>query len=312
MKKYPRIPDGPACRQAGTTGISFNMIMKQFILTASLLFAVSIWTQGQEVVRLYPDTIPNDIGIVREDQLPTLTIYQPAKENSNGNAILIIPGGAYGFLATGTEGTAPAKGFADSGFTAFVLKYRLPSDKMMHDKSIGPLQDAQQAIKLIRQEANQWNIDTAKVGVIGYSAGGHLASTLGTHYNTSYIPNEEGINLRPSYMILVYPVISMEKGLTHGGSRNNLIGSAPSHELIDLFSNEKQVTANTPPTYLTHTGDDGVVHVNNSIVFYQALQKSKVKAELHLYPKGNHGFTQRLPVNEWLTPMLKFIRSVVQ
>lgn len=274
------------------------------------MLVLNLLSSGQEVIRLYADSIPNDIGIEREDQIPTLTIYTPAKEKANGNAILIIPGGAYGFLATGTEGTAPAKAFTDSGYTAFVLKYRLPSDKMMRDKSIGPLQDAQAAIKLIKKQAKDWNIDTAKVGVIGYSAGGHLASTLGTHYQISYIPNEEKINLRPAYMILVYPVISMEKGLTHGGSRNNLIGREPSQELVDLFSNEKQVTPDTPPTYLTHTGDDGVVHVNNSIVFYQSLQKNKVKAELHLFPKGNHGFTQRLAVNEWLSPMLKFIRSL--
>ena len=284
--------------------------MKQLILTAILLLAIHQLSFGQQTIRLYEDTIPNDIGIEREDQLPTLTIYQPNKENANRNAILIIPGGAYAFLATGTEGTPIAKAFADSGYTAFVLKYRLPSDKMMCDKSIGPLQDAQQALKMIRLQAKQWNIDSSKVGVIGYSAGGHLASTLGTHYNKSYIPNSEQIGLKPAYMILVYPVISMEKGLTHGGSRNNLLGREPSQELVDLFSNEKQVTADTPPTYLTHTGDDGVVHVNNSIVFYQALQKNQVKAELHLYPKGNHGFTQRLSVQEWLSPMLKFIESL--
>lgn len=289
------------------------MIMKTKIISAVVvILLITNIASAQELIQLYTDSIPNtgQVAKMSEKDLPTMTLYLPAKEKANGKAILIIPGGAYFFLATGTEGTAPAKAFMDSGYTAFVLKYRLPKDQAMRNKSIGPLQDAQQAIKLIKQRAGEWNIDSSSVGVIGYSAGGHLASTLGTHYNTSYIPNTQNISLRPAYMILVYPVISMEKSLTHGGSRNSLLGREPSQELIDLFSNEKQVTADTPPTYLTHTGDDGVVHVNNSIVFYQALQKNKVKAELHLYPKGNHGFTQRIPVKEWLEPMLKFIHSL--
>lgn len=169
--------------------------------------------------------------------------------------------------------------------------------------------DAQQSIKLVRTNASIWKIDPNKIGVIGYSAGGHLASTLATHFKKSYIPNNENISLRPDFVILVYPVISMKNSLTHIGSRNNLLGREASQVDIELFSNELQVDENTPPTYLTHTGDDSIVDVNNSIVFYQALQRNRIDAELHLYPKGDHGFTQRLPVNEWLSPMLAFIKK---
>lgn len=276
----------------------------------SLLLSCSV--TAQSVFPLYGDSIPNNLVELQDDRAPTLTIYKPTKEKANGKAIIVMPGGAYMFLATSTEGTPIAKAFTDSGYTAFVLKYRLPSDQTMRDKSIGPLQDAQAAIRLIRMRSVEWNIDTNKVGVIGFSAGGHLASTLGTQYTKGHISNPENISLRPDYMILVYPVISMEKPLTHNGSRNSLIGRDPSQLLVDLFSNEKQVTSSTPPTYLTHTADDRVVHVNNSIVFYKALQENNVNVEMHLFPKGNHGFTQKMGVKEWLNPMLMWLASIGQ
>ncbi|PTS92289.1 hypothetical protein DBR11_27280 [Pedobacter sp. HMWF019] len=191
---------------------------------------------------------------------------------------------------------------------AFVLKYHLPKRETMRDKSYGPLMDAQQAMKVIHSNTVNWNLNPAKVGVIGYSAGGHLASTLGTHFSKSYISNKDNLNLRPDFMILVYPAISMSDQLTHMGSKINLLGMEPAKEKVALFSNELQVTKETPPTYLMHCGDDQVVDVNNSIVFYQALQKNGVDAELHLFPKGNHGFTQRLPVGEWMDPMLGFLK----
>ena len=257
---------------------------------------------------LYPDSIPGNTVKLSKEEAPTLTLYLPIKEKATGTAILVIPGGAYGFLAFEEEGIAIAKAFTEKGIAAFVLKYRLPKRETMWDKSYGPLMDAQQAMKVIRSNAVNWNLNPRKVGVIGYSAGGHLASTLGTHFSKSYIPNKENISLRPDFMILVYPVISMNDQLTHMGSKINLLGMEPSKEKVALFSNELQVTKETPPTYLTHCGDDQVVDVNNSIVFYQALQKNGVDAELHLFPKGNHGFTQRLPVSEWLDPMLGFMK----
>jgi acetyl esterase/lipase len=243
-----------------------------------------------------------------EDLKPTITAFFPPKEIAIGTAIIIFPGGAYGGLVFDAEGAKIAEAFVKKGVAAFVVKYRLPNATTMRDKSMGPLMDAQQAIKMVRQHARQWNIDSNKIGVIGYSAGGHLASTLGIHYATSYIPNEEHVNLRPDFMILVYPVISMEASLTHAGSRINLLGTAPSLHSIVFFSNEKQVTSDTPPTYLTQAGDDRVVSVDNSIAFYKALQRNLVDAELHLYPKGDHGFTQRLPEKEWLDPMLSFLQ----
>jgi len=282
--------------------------MKLKILTLMLFLMVGYTAVAQQVLPLYPDTIPGSTVKLSKEEAPTLTLYLPIKEKATGTAVLVIPGGAYGFLAFEEEGITIAKAFAEKGIAAFVLKYRLPKKETMRDKSYGPLMDAQQAMKVIRTNATNWNLNPARVGVIGYSAGGHLASTLGTHFTKSYIPNKDNIGLRPDFMILVYPVISMNDQLTHMGSKINLLGMEPSKEKVDLFSNELQVTKETPPTYLTHCGDDGVVDVNNSIVFYQALQKNRVDAELHLFPKGNHGFTQRLPVSEWLDPMLGFLK----
>ena len=274
-----------------------------------LFLIVGYTVVAQQVLPLYPDTIPGSTVKLTKEEAPTLTLYLPIKEKATGTAVLVIPGGAYGFLAFEEEGIAIGKAFAEKGIAACVLKYRLPKKETMRDKSYGPLMDAQQAMKLIRSNAVNWNFNPAKVGVIGYSAGGHLASTLGTHFTKSYIPNKDNLSLRPDFMILVYPVISMNDQLTHMGSKINLLGMEPGKEKVDLFSNELQVTKETPPTYLTHCGDDFIVSVNNSIVFYQALQKNGVDAELHLFPKGNHGFTQRLPVSEWMDPMLGFMKK---
>lgn len=275
---------------------------------AVILLFVSKLASGQEILPLYMDTVPGRIGAGAKGNDPELIAFMPAPEKSTGAAILIFPGGAYAFLAFKEEGLQVAKAFADRGITAFVVRYRLPNSEPMSDKSLGPLMDAQQAIKIVRDKAASWKIDPERIGAIGYSAGGHLVSSLGTHFNRYFIPNAEKTNLRPDFMILVYPVISMESGLTHIGSRMNLLGSTASEERIKLFSNELQVEQDTPPAYITHAGDDDVVRVENSIAFYQALQKKGVDAELHLFPKGNHGFTQRLPIQEWLDPMLAFLK----
>lgn len=268
------------------------------------LFVVSV--KAQEIRPLYKDSIPNSIGKIAPADAPTITIYKP--EKPNGAAVIIFPGGAYAFLAFAEEGTKIAEAFITKGVTAFVVKYRLPSDATMRDKSMGPLQDAQQAIKTVRMNAAEWGVDPHKIGIAGYSAGGHLAATAGTHSGKSYIPNKENIDLRPDFMILVYAVISMNKDLTHQGSSNSLLGADPSKEKIAFFSNEEWVNNNTPPAYITHTNDDAVVSVNNSITFYQAMQRGGIPAELHLYPTGNHGFTQRLPVYEWLDPMVWWMK----
>jgi acetyl esterase/lipase len=246
----------------------------------------------------------------RNVSVPTLAVYLPSAELATGHAVIICPGGGYGMESYRLEGTVIAEAFAEQGITAFILKYRLPSDSIMKDKSIGPLQDAQQAIRMVRQRATEWKVDTSRIGIMGFSAGGHLAATAATHFSKSYIPNPEKTNLRPDFLILVYPVISMTDSLTHMGSRNNLLGKNPAEDQILLFSNELHVNRNTPPTWLTHTGDDTAVPVENSIRFYQALIKKKVPAEMHLYPKGNHGFILKLQPGEWMMPLFDWVKSI--
>ncbi|WP_316817544.1 alpha/beta hydrolase [Pedobacter nyackensis] len=273
------------------------------------LLLICYSASAQQVLSLYPESIPNCKVSLKDADKPTLTVYLPPADKATGTAVIIFPGGGYGTIVTHTEGTPIAEAFLKQGIAAIVVKYRLPDADKMRDKSMGPLMDAQQAMKMVRSKASTWNIDPAKIGIIGFSAGGHLASSLGTHFKTSYISNKEGVNLRPDYMVLVYPVISMKAGLTHSGSKTNLLGTAPTPEKLQLFSNEEQVTKDTPPTYLTHSGDDSVVKVDNSIAFYKALQKKGVDAELHLFPKGDHGFVLQLPVDDWMQPIFRFIKS---
>lgn len=243
---------------------------------------------------------------------PTLEIYLPDPSRTSGAAVVVCPGGGYGMESYRLEGTVIANAFLQKGIAAFILKYRLPSDSIMNDKSIGPLQDAQQAIKMVRERTKEWNIDPRKIGIMGFSAGGHLASTAGTHFEKSLIPNSENTSLRPDFMILIYPVISMTDELTHKGSRKNLLGASPPIDQINLFSNELQVNEKTPPTWLTHTGDDSVVPVDNSIRFYQALVRNKISAEMHLYPSGNHGFVLKLPTEEWMPSLFDWINKTVR
>jgi acetyl esterase/lipase len=207
-------------------------------------------------------------------------------EKPNGAAAIICPGGGYGGLVTGAEGHGIAAWLNKHGVTGVVLEYRLPKGR-----SFVPLLDAQRAIRTVRAHAKDWHIDPAKVGIIGFSAGGHLASTAGTHFDDGDAKAKDPVDrltCRPDFMILVYPVVSMgEKG--HGGSRNNLLGAKPDAKLVDLFSNEKQVTAKTPPAFLAHPKDDRVVSPDNSQMFFDALQKNKVEAKYLELPSGGHG-----------------------
>lgn len=236
---------------------------------------------------------------------PTLAVYLPEEKKATGASVVICPGGGYGTESYRLEGTQIAEALVRKGIAAFILKYRLPGDSIMKDKSFGPLQDARQAIKTVRQRAAGWKLNPQKIGIMGFSAGGHLASTAGIHFDKSYISNEEGISLRPDFMVLVYPVISMSDELTHQGSKTNLLGNEPGKEKTVLFSNELFVDENTPPTWLTHTGDDTVVPVENSIRFYQELVRNKVPAEMHLYPAGNHGFVLHQPTDVWMAPTVQ-------
>jgi acetyl esterase/lipase len=226
---------------------------------------------------------------------PTLTVWSPPAGKGNGTAVIVCPGGGYLVLAMTHEGVDVARMLNAIGVTAFVLKYRLPNDQTMPDKTVGPLQDAQRAIQMVRQGAARWGVDPTRVGILGFSAGGHLASTAGTHFNKSYIDNADNISLRPDFMILLYPVISFDDSIGHRGSRDNLIGLYPAPSVVREYSNELQVTASTPPTFLVHAGDDKTVPVANSIRFYEALQRNGVPAEMHVYPKGGHGFGMNNP-----------------
>lgn len=219
---------------------------------------------------------------------PTLTIFVPKKPN--GTSVLICPGGGYANLSINKEGYKVAEWFNTLGITAFVLKYRLPSDAIMKDKAIGPLQDIQVAMRFIRRNVEKWNLNTEKIGVIGFSAGGHLASTLSTHYNDLVYKQIDSISAKPDFSILVYPVISMEEEIAHKGSRNLLLGSTPSNELIEHYSNEKQIDSLTPPAFLVHAIDDNSVPVENSIKYFLALKKYNIPSEIHLYQNGGHGF----------------------
>jgi acetyl esterase/lipase len=261
--------------------------------------------QAQTVMPLYDGEIPNSrptvdqesfhyetggILIIDKVSRPSLTIFLPPKEKATGAAVIICPGGGYTNLAAGHEGSDVAARFNQSGIAAFVLKYRIPDDHTMINKETGPLQDAQRALLVVRSRAGEWGIDPKRIGIMGFSAGGHLASTAGTHFKKNLIANPNHISLRPDFMILIYPVISFTKPIVHAGSEQNLLGEQASPEKIKEYSNEMQVTDQTPPAFLVHAKDDDVVPYANSIVFADALKKHHVPAEVYLYERGGHGF----------------------
>ncbi|MHB8206723.1 alpha/beta hydrolase [Mucilaginibacter sp.] len=271
------------------------------ILFVLMLMTTATFAQ-QKAIPLYPNGVPNskpapadyvekldERSFLSDVTVPTLIPYLVAKDKSNGTAVIICPGGGYMGLSMENEGSNIAKAFNKLGITAFILKSRLPSDIIMVDKTIGPFQDAQRAIQIVRQRAAEWGIDPHKVGIIGFSAGGHLASTASTQFDKTVIDNKDNTNLRPDFAMLIYPVITFGPK-AHVMSKESLVGKNASQELIDLYSNEKQVTANTPPTFLVAAEDDNVVPVENTLLFYQALLDNKVKAEMHIYPAGGHGF----------------------
>jgi acetyl esterase/lipase len=291
--------------------------MKTLLFTILLILISSITSIAQEIINLYPGVVPNskassikeiyNSGMYRGVTTPTLEIYLPEKEKSTGAAVVICPGGGYSVVVYQGEGLLTAKEFANNGVAAFVLKYRLPDDSTMLDKTIGPLQDAQQAIKIVRENAAKWGIDPNKIGIMGFSAGGHLASTEATHFKKALIENNNNTSLRPDFQIVVYPVISMQDNLTHADSRTKLLGSNPSKETINLYSNELQVDDNTPPAYITHAADDKLVDVDNSINYFEKLRHNNVSVEMHVYPKGGHGFV--FGHKGWMEPLFKWMKD---
>ena len=280
--------------------------MKKIFIFLFSLSVIMIAADAQQVIPLYKGAIPGakiapanykETIVIGKDGLtriskvtdPSLTAYLPAKPN--GTAVIICPGGAYTILAFEHEGINVAKKFNEIGVTAFVLKYRLPSDLIMEDKSLGPLQDALQAIYLVRKNASVWGVDPNKIGIMGFSAGGHLAASLSVHYNDMKVQNQENISLKPDFSLLIYPVIIFENTIfTNAGSVKNLLGEKPTETQRHYFSSQNYVNATTPPTFLVHANNDSAVPVKNSLLYNEALVKFKVPAEMHIYQAGGHGF----------------------
>jgi acetyl esterase/lipase len=303
----------------------YNTNLMKGLLPLALML-ISIGASAQQKFPLYPKTIPNSkivpdsesvkynedsVKIVSRITRPTLTVYRPPAGKANGEAIVVCPGGGYGIVALDHEGTFVAKRLTELGITAFVLKYRIPDDQSMINKEIGPLQDAQRAIQFARENARRYRIKSNRIGIMGFSAGGHLASTAGTHFTKSYIPNKKKTSLRPDFLVLVYPVITFTDSIGHKGSMNNLLGNDAPGEKRMFFSNELQVTPETPPSFLVHAKDDPVDY-RNSVLFSDALEKNHVKHELYLYEKGGHGFGLNNKTSEvkWIDLVAKWIHDL--
>ena len=305
--------------------------MKKIVLVFCSLIFIFFNTSAQEYkMLLWPSgNIPNykrtaevekrdSANFVRISlvQQPAIEVYLPSKQNATGQAIVICPGGGYGMLAYDWEGTDIAKWLNANGVAAIVLKYRLPNSKSNIDPKLSPLLDAQRAIRTVRANADKWNIKKDKIGIMGFSAGGHLASTAGTHFdreNPGAADSIDRISSRPDFMILMYPVISMSQSYMHEGSRNNLIGTSADSTTAKYYSNDLQVTRETPPTLLIHASDDKAVPVENSLAFYQALVKNNVPAEMHIYPYGGHGFSLAIGkgyLASWTDRCIDWLRSL--
>jgi acetyl esterase/lipase len=278
-------------------------------LLALLLPALTLFTLAEdppakpEVVSLWEGHSPVGDGTFQTEDAQ-ITLYRPA--HPNGACFVICPGGGYGTLVMGAEGSGIAQWLNQHGIAGVVLKYRLP-----HGNAMVPLLDAQRALRLTRMKAKDWGVDPKRIGIIGFSAGGHLASTADTHFDSGNPQSPdpvEKVSCRPDFAILVYPVITMgEKG--HGGSRKNLLGANPTPETIEKFSNEKQVTPQTPPTFLAHAADDRTVPSENSRMFFEALQASKVPAKFLELPSGGHGLNgYKGPMwDAWQTQSLEWL-----
>ena len=273
-------------------------------LCVSFCMCVFILGNAQDKIVLYPEGIPcnsseTTIEPVRIKKInhqianPQLWYYAVAVSKKEVPAILVIPGGGYKNLAFEHEGIKVAKWLNQIGISAFVLMYRSPYWEPKPCKSKVALLDAQRAMRVIRQRASQWNIEASKIGVMGFSAGGHLAASLSTQFDLGKAAKEnqlEKLSSRPNFSILIYPVISMRKELTHMGSRKSLLGGNPTKDQIILYSNELQVKSDTPTTILIHAKDDSVVIPKNSILYHEALQENKIPSTLHLMEQGGHGF----------------------
>ena len=241
------------------------------------------------------DEVSTKSFFARDIKVPSIAYY-PADENPTGTAVVVCPGGSYAGLSYAFEGVNQAAWLNSIGISAFVLRYRMPKDEFMEKRCDGPLQDAQQAIRYVRSHAAEYGINPDHIGIVGFSAGGHLASVASTHFNDDVYKPAENVSARPDFAVLVYPVITMEPSYSEKGTRESLIGPDADQTLIDRFSSEKQVTAETPTTFLAHAMNDKLVPYTNSVNYANALREKGVECELHLYARGDHGLGARNPI----------------
>ena len=276
-------------------------------LLFGMLFPFSVLFGQAETIKLWPEGIPcannlkeevedhREIGVkISKVHEPVIEAYLPEEGKANGTAVVICPGGGYTILAWDWEGTSMAEWFNTMGVAAFVLKYRLPHWESEECRSEVALMDAQRALRLVRSKANEWKLDPARIGIMGFSAGGHLASTASTHFDQGDPEAElevDRYSCRPDFSILMYPVVTMEEDYAHMGSRKNLIGEKPSKKIRNYYSNEARVTAETPPAILIHADNDEGVVPENSVNYYLALRKHKIPAAMHIFAGGGHGFS---------------------
>ena len=277
----------------------------QMLVLAFLIQSLSASAQDY-TLPLYKGAIPNskytgaqekvekkDIIVISNVQTPDIAVYLPSKRFATGQAVIICPGGGYWILAYDIEGTDIAKYLNSIGVAAIVLKYRLPTYGNCIEPHKAPLMDAQRAMRLVRNNAKDWNIDPLKIGIMGFSAGGHLAATLGTHFdygNKTATDSVERQSCRPDFMILMYAVISLVDSSAHPGSSDALLGKNPGNDLLAYYSNELQVRDDTPPAFFAHADDDTGVPTENALLMYKALRKKNIPAELHILSEGGHGF----------------------
>jgi acetyl esterase/lipase len=296
----------------------FLMLIQQALRAQDLL--LPLWPKEKVPnYRQTAETEKRDTGRVIKISLvqtPDIAVYLPTKQTATGQAVIVCPGGGYTGLSYNLEGTDPAHWLTSKGIAAIVLKYRLPNSKSNITPHLTPLLDAKRAIRLVRANAAKWNIKSDRIGIMGFSAGGHLAATLATHFKARDTQAGDSVDQhssRPDFAVLVYPVISFTKTIMHAGSRNALIGEQPDSSLANLYSNELQVTKETPPAFLIHALDDRAVPMENSLLFFQAMKNHGVAGELHVFPTGGHGFglgVGKGEVEKWTDLCIQWLRSL--
>jgi acetyl esterase/lipase len=284
--------------------------MKAFLFVFGMLCCSLAVAEEPPVIKLWPQGAPLAKGDKETDQ-PTITVFLAPSDKATGTAVVICPGGGYSGLATSFEGVEIANFFNKLGVSAFMLRYRHGGNGYRHP---APLIDAQRALRTVRARAAEWHLNPQRIGIIGFSAGGHLASTLGTHFDAGQSDAEDPIDrvsCRPDFLILCYPVVMLDSPYTHPGSQQNLLGEQPDPKMLENLSNEKQVTKDTPPTFMFHTNADIRVPPENSVMFYLALRKHGVPSELHIYQDGKHGvgLAARVPAtSSWPERLIDWMR----